>query len=485
MPGPPSSRREDATTVTNVGPESTATADAAVPALVLCWSRSEPHRVGEVGFPESEGETSFFGRGTGNAGDRRLLFAPQHPNAPSEALTLQGKGISRDQLRVTREGDRLRIENIGRCAAQRNGVDFRAAHFSIGDTLHLDRQVLLLCVSRAPVRLRPRFFPERALGEFGRGDGVGLIGESSAVWALRDRVAFCALADEHVLVHGSSGTGKELVASAVHELSERRRARLVSRNAATIPSGIAAAELFGNRKDYPNAGVPERAGLVGEADGSSLFLDELGELPPELQSQLLRFLDSGEYTRLGEDRARRADVRLVAATNRDPSELKHDLFARLKLSIETPDLNQHREDIPLLARDLVARAAKRSPMLVQRFVRDTSRGPEFYVSPRLMERLLRHSYQLHVRELDALLWQAMADASGDELDLSEGVEQRLSGEGEGGAAGEVGSEDIDAERLREVLSAVRGNKTEAAKQLGLTSRFALYRLMKRLNVDAQ
>ncbi len=485
MLGPPSSRREDATTVTNVGPVSTGASDAVTPALVLCWSRSEPHRVGEIAFPPGDGRPGVLGRGQGDPGEPRLNFSPLHPTLASDPAALQGKGISRDQLRVQRVGDRLQVENIGRCSAERNGSNFRTAELSVGDTLHLDRQVLLACVSRAPSPPHLRFFPERALGEFGRADGVGLIGESGAMWALRDRVAFCALAEEHVLVHGSSGTGKELVAAALHELSERRRARLVSRNAATIPAGIAAAELFGNRKDYPNAGVPERAGLVGEADASTLFLDELGELPPELQSQLLRFLDSGEYQRLGEDRARRVDVRLVAATNRQPSELKHDLFARLKLSIETPDLNSHREDIPLLARELVARAAKRSPLLVQRFVRDTSRGAEFYVSARLMDRLVRHTYQLHVRELDAVLWQAMADASGDELDLSDGVEQRLSGQGEGGAAGEVANEEIDADRLREVLGATKGNKTEAARQLGLSSRFALYRLMKRLGVDSE
>lgn len=484
MLGPPSSRREDATTVTNVGPESTKAGDAAVPALVVCWSRSEPHRVGEVAFPPDGGEPAVLGRGLGDSGERRLTFVPLHPTAACEPAALQGKGISRDQLRVQRLGDRLRVENIGRCAAQRNGVEFRTVDLAVGDTLHLDRQVLLACVSRAPRPPHLRFFPERALGAFGRADGVGLIGESSAVWALRDRVAFCALAQEHVLVHGASGTGKELVAAALHELSERRRARLVSRNAATIPSGIAAAELFGNRINYPNPGMPERAGLVGEADASTLFLDELGELSPELQSQLLRFLDSGEYQRLGEDRSRRGDVRLVAATNRDPSELKHDLFARLKLSIETPDLNAHREDVPLLARELVARAAKRSPSLVQRFVRDTSRGAELYASARLIDRLVRHTYTLHVRELDAILWQAMADASGDELDLSEGVEQRLRGRAEDGEAGDPASEDIGAERLREVLTATLGNKTEAARQLGL-SRFTLYRLMKRLNVDAE
>src|SRR5256885_12859655 len=105
---------------------------------------------------------------------------------------------------------------------------------------------------------------------------------------------------------------------------------MVSRNAATFPAGLIDVELFGNVANYPNHGMPERPGVVGEADGSTLFLDEIGELPTELQSHLLRFLDErGEYTRLGDARRRTSDVRVVAATNRALEDLKHDLAARL------------------------------------------------------------------------------------------------------------------------------------------------------------
>src|SRR6185369_7117992 len=121
------------------------------------------------------------------------------------------------------------------------------------------------------------------------------------------------------------------------------------------------AELFGNVKNYPNPGTPEREGLIGEADGSTLFLDEIGELPVHMQAHLLRVLDrGGEYQRLGDSRAQRADLRVVAATNRPLDALKHDFLARLTLRLEIPSLDERRDDIPLLARHLLRRAAETS-----------------------------------------------------------------------------------------------------------------------------
>src|SRR5690606_5383103 len=104
----------------------------------------------------------------------------------------------------------------------------------------------------------------------------GIVGESPAAWALRDELAFVAARDLHVLLHGATGTGKELAARAIHGLGRSAGREMIARNAATLPAGIADAELFGNAKDYPNPGMRERPGLVGAADGSTLFLDELG-----------------------------------------------------------------------------------------------------------------------------------------------------------------------------------------------------------------
>src|SRR5262249_8174942 len=143
---------------------------------------------------------------------------------------------------------------------------------------------------------------------FGMGDRFGIVGESAAAWHLRAAIAFVAAQSAHVLITGASGTGKELVARAIHAASERAARPMVARSAGTFPETLVDAELFGSARGYPNAGMPERTGLFGEADGSTLFFDEIGEVPESLQSHLLRVLDSGEYHRLGESRQRRVEV---------------------------------------------------------------------------------------------------------------------------------------------------------------------------------
>jgi two-component system nitrogen regulation response regulator GlnG/two-component system response regulator HydG len=161
-----------------------------------------------------------------------------------------------------------------------------------------------------------------------------MIGESPAAWDLREQLAAGAVQGAHVLLLGESGAGKELAARALHALSARSAGPFVARNAATIPDSLVDAELFGTAKNYPNSGSPERVGLVGEADGGHLMLDEIGELSDVHQAHLLRLLDrGGEYHRLGESHTRLSDLRLIAATNRYPASLKHDLLARFALHL--------------------------------------------------------------------------------------------------------------------------------------------------------
>jgi DNA-binding NtrC family response regulator len=185
---------------------------------------------------------------------------------------------------------------------------------------------------------------------------------------------------------------------------------MVSRNAATIPESIADAELFGNARGYPNPGMPERPGLVGASHGSTLFLDEIGELSQASQARLLRVLDEGEYQRLGESRQRLADIRVIGATNRQPSELKHDLLARLTLTVTVPDLNARREDIPLLIRHLLRRHANRDPRAFERFFPANSISPQ--LSREFVETLLHHHYTTNIRELEAQLLSAVVREPG-------------------------------------------------------------------------
>ncbi len=356
---------------------------------------------------------------------------------------------------------------MGKIGLRHNGKPAEQASVKPGDLLTLDQQLVLLCVERqcgGPAAGRPLF-------SFGEADAFGLVGESPRLWLLRDELAFFARRPGHVLVLGPSGTGKELCARALHGLSSRAPGPFVARNAATLPAGIIDAELFGNFKNYPNPGMPERPGLVGEAEGGTLFLDEIGELPEELQAHLLRLLDGGDYHRLGEARPRRADLRLVAATNREERALKFDLVARLALRLTTPGIDERRDDIPLLIRAILRRLAQQDPSLRERFFD----GAEARVDPALVEALLEHEYTTHVRELEMLLLLAMAGSPGSFLALTPSVEARLQRPSSRPLPGR--------DEIEEALARCHGNVSAAWKDLGLSSRDALYRLLRKHGIQ--
>jgi len=244
-----------------------------------------------------------------------------------------------------------------------------------------------------------------------------------------------------------------------------------------MPETLIDAELFGNVKNYPNPGMPERPGLIGEADGSTLFLDEIGDLPESCQVHLLRVLDGdGEYTRLGEPRPRRSSFRLVAATNRALDMLKHDFLARFTHRVEIPGLTDRRDDIPLMVAELLRRTAARNPAIAQRFF-ERRRGElaEPRLSPDLVVRLLRHPFTHHVRELDRLIWLALGTAEADYIGLTPAVEAELKDSAE--SAVEVA--ELDRETLAKALADHGRSPTRAAKALGLKNRFVLLRLLKK------
>ena len=189
-------------------------------------------------------------------------------------------------------------------------------------------------------------------------------------------------------------------------------------NVADVPESLVEAELFGNVKNYPNAGMPARPGLVGEADGSTLFLDEFAEMPEAMQAHLLRFLETQEYRPVGEAKYRHAEVTVIAATNRELSRIKHDILARFPFRIEVPGLEDRREDIPLLVYHLLPhKMARRDSSIPERFFdrgdgRDTPR-----VTIELMAWLVTHSYDTHVRELERLLWESVDSSPGPWLEV--------------------------------------------------------------------
>jgi DNA-binding NtrC family response regulator len=469
-----------------------------VPALVIVWSAAHPDREGEAllirGGP---GEPAVFGRSNPGPSPEGPVIAPvrQRPARNDRCTPFVDPRLSRHQLRFTLDADlrRVHVENLGRCPMEVGGRRATEGTLEPGDTLLLKSTLLLLYVVRPETLPEAHSFPMGQAPDFGTVDAFGLVGESPAAWDLRDQAAFVGRRTAHALVHGDSGSGKELLARSIHGLSDRRRHPLVARNAATIPEGLVDAELFGNIRHYPNPGMPERVGLIGEADGSTLFLDEIGEIPEAMQAHLLRVLDQGgEYHRLGESKTRTSDLRLVAATNRDPRTLKHDLLARLKLRLHVPGLNKRREDVPLLVRHLLRRTAAEDPEIAGRFFEGGPRGtPRLH--GRLLDALVRHVYTHHVRELETLVWTALASSREDRIELTDAVRDALAKRGPAPLPspeefgwpepGSVRPRDLTPEAIVAALERHDHVQEKAWRALGLKNRFQLMRLLKKHGIS--
>lgn len=452
-----------------------------VSVLALAWSAEQPSRLGEIAVLLPVGQAQVLGRGEGEPGEPRTRFCRQRPGTIDPGLPVAGAGLSRRQLVLTPQDDGLVVESVGRCELRVNGVRCSRAVVGAGDTIYLRRQILLLYMRRAAVIPKGRYLAPACWHDFGEPDAQGILGEAPATWHLREQLAFVAKSATHALLLGASGTGKELAARAIHALSARASRPFVARNAATLPPGLVDAELFGSARNYPNAGMAERPGLVGQAAGGTLFLDEIGELPAEQQAHLLRVLDAGgEYQRLGEATTRRSNFCLIGATNRAPSTLKHDLRARLTSVIELTPLASRREDIPLLARHLLLRAAQQSPEVAGRFVGSDSTGrPCGRFAPGFMDYVLRHPLPDNTRQLDAMLWKAMSEASDREIALPRDWRSESRDPVRASAAIDFRLREPSADEIRSALAAVGGGVGKAARALGLSNRFALYRLMKR------
>lgn len=472
-------RTEDASTLADA---SEATAPNGQPTrwvrtLVVVWSREEPERIGEVvTLPRGTQGVAFSigrARSVGDDGALPLEFVRLRPCESETRGPLQAARVSRRHLRLKVVDGALEVTHPGRGRLAVNGQEVACAQVREGDIIESVGRLMLL-VSRRPAHWahQPRQQPVR---HFGIADPSGIVGESVATWELRRQLQFAARHRNPVLVHGASGSGKELVVNAIHTASRFATRPLVARNAATLPEGLIDAELFGNLKNYPNPGMPERPGLLGEADGSSLFLDEIGELPQAMQAHLLRVMDSGEYQRLGEARRRVTRARLIGATNRDLSELKHDLLARFSLRVCVRGLNERREDIMLIARHLVRTFASEDPLIRDQFFA----GDEPRFDPQFVRQLVQAEYSTHVRELAEYLWRSIAASTGPSLESPPGLAQAKT-------ASESPPADIKKITRAQVVAALErcdGVRERAWRELGLRSRHQLKRLMKRFQLS--
>ena len=243
-----------------------------------------------------------------------------------------------------------------------------------------------------------------------------IIGNSAALKYVLYKVEQVAATDTTVLVLGESGTGKELVTRAIHNRSTRSVRPLVKVNCATLPSHLIESELFGHERGAFTGAQTRQLGRFEVADGATIFLDEIGELPVELQPKLLRVLQEGDFERLGSSKTIRVDVRVIAATNRDLDEevrkgrFREDLFYRLNVyPITVPPLRQRTEDIPLLARFFVERASKRLGKSIEQI-------PE-----RIVRKLQNYSWPGNIRELENVIERSVINSSGTRLHLAEGL----------------------------------------------------------------
>ena len=306
-----------------------------------------------------------------------------------------------------------------------------------------------------------------------------LVGSSPAMMALFDALELAAPSGSTVLIVGETGTGKELVARAIHHASPRRDAPFVTLNCGAIPETLIESELFGYRRGAFTGATAERKGKFEFADGGTLFLDEAGEIPLHLQPKLLRVLQSGEVDRIGADRPVHVDVRIVAATHRDLEALvteggfRQDLYYRLAVvPLRVPPLRDRRDDLPLLAQHFL-----------DRMIRKTGRqGLRF--EPPVFALFDRYPWPGNVRELENTV-ERMVVLSRDDVLGVENLPEKIRRAGDVSVIAGfrlpshgVNLEDLEKDLIRQALDRHGDNRTRAARDLGLTRNTLLYRMQK-------
>lgn len=277
---------------------------------------------------------------------------------------------------------------------------------NINERLEAERRIEHLTVQAEYLREELR-----AIGNFGE-----IVGESGALLKVLREVEQVAATDSAVLLHGETGTGKEVIARTIHARSQRARRPFIKVNCAAIPASLMESEFFGHERGAFTGATSRREGRFSLADGGTLFLDEIGELPLELQPKLLRVLQEGEFEPVGSSQTRRVDVRVIAATNRDLSRsvndrtFREDLYYRLNVfPIQIPPLRERGSDILLLASEFIQRFSLRM-------------GREIHpLSDGCKQRLLRYSWPGNVRELQNVIERAVITARNGYLDLARAI----------------------------------------------------------------
>jgi two-component system response regulator AtoC len=412
------------------GAEALARLDEASPDLILCDLRM-PGRDGLSLLPD---------------------LARRRPDAPVILMSAHG------------------TEELALEAMRRGAYDYLAKPFQPAE--------LLLTIRKAHERERLRRRSELLARDVERAVGERpIVAASSSMIEVLELVERAAEYKATVLLTGESGTGKEVLARAIHAQSPRRSEAFVAVNCGAIPENLLESELFGHAKGAFTGADRARRGLFPEADGGTLFLDEIGEMPPALQVKLLRVLQEEEVRPLGESKPRRVDVRVVAATARDlenevaGGRFREDLFYRLNvLRVAVPPLRERREDIPLLVDHFLAR------------FRDALAKPVRGIADEALARLVAHAWPGNVRELENVLERAVILARDETIGLRElpanlGVAEAAPGaESAGDFSLRRARRAAESEVIRRALRETGGNRTHAARLLGVSHRALLYKL---------
>ena len=305
----------------------------------------------------------------------------------------------------------------------------------------------------------------------------GIVGQSAALRSVLHLVEMVAASDATVLLLGETGTGKELIARAIHELSQRRKESFVTLNCAAIPGALFESELFGHERGAFTGAHMQKVGRLELADRGTLFLDEVGDMPLELQPKLLRALQERAYERVGSARTKRVDLRLVAATNCDLEQMmeekqfRSDLYYRLNVfPVRLPPLRERREDIPLLVQHFMQKYARRMGKHIET------------VPAATMQKLMRWDWPGNVRELENLIERAVILTTGATLAVS--LPEKMNGAID--AVEVVGNYEEQA-RIVRILQETKGRisgPNGAALRLGV-KRSTLLDRMKKLGIDAR
>jgi DNA-binding NtrC family response regulator len=355
-------------------------------------------------------------------------------------------------------------------AMRRGAYDFLSKPFQFNDLeVHLEKAYEKVRLAR-----RQRQWQEQVRYESPRYRLVGSGPAMRRVVALIEKVA---ATDATVLVHGPSGSGKELVARAIHYNSPRRDRPLVTINCAALQETLLESELFGHEKGAFTGAAQAKPGLIEVAEGGTLFIDEVGEMAGGLQAKLLRVLEDGHFRHVGGTQEMLADVRVVAATNRPLEEeqkagrFREDLYYRLNvITIDLPPLRERREDIPELVEHFLA-------------TRPVG-GGRCRIAPDALAALERYDWPGNVRELANVLERAQILAEGHVIttdDLPEGIVETAPEPGEPGDPRRL--RDVERRHVQDVLRKEKGNKVRAARALGI-SRRALYRLIAKYHLES-